>query len=133
MSRRRQASRRPQSKDAKFNSTLVSRLVNTVMGQGKKSVAQRIVYGAFDEIATKNPTTNPLDVLQRAVDNAKTRLAQVIAQGATNARLGPRQQVVANTTMVVRDPQAPLIAKVKELAPQYEGSDAKVGNCEKAG
>jgi len=74
MSRRRQASRRPQSKDAKFSSTLVSRLVNTVMGQGKKSVAQRIVYGAFDEIATKNPTTNPLDVLQRAVDNAKPRL-----------------------------------------------------------
>ena len=71
MSRRRQASRRPQSKDAKFNSTLVSRLVNTVMGQGKKSVAQRIVYGAFDEIATKNPTTNPLDVLQRAVDKAE--------------------------------------------------------------
>jgi len=74
MSRRRQASRRPQSKDAKFNSTLVSRLVNTVMGQGKKSVAQRIVYGAFDEIAAKNPTTSPLDVLQRAVDNAKPRL-----------------------------------------------------------
>src|SRR5436190_9818930 len=64
-------------------------------------------------------------------DNAKTRLAQVIAQGATNARLGPRQQVIANTTVIVRDPQAPLIAKVKELAAQYEGGDARVGNCEK--
>jgi hypothetical protein len=32
---------------------------------------------------------------------------------------------------VVRDPQAHLIVKVKELAPQYEGSDAKVGNCDK--
>ena len=74
MSRRRQASRRPQSKDAKFNSTLVSRLVNTVMHGGKKSVAQRIVYGAFDSIVEKNPATNPLDVLQRAVDNAKPRL-----------------------------------------------------------
>src|SRR5262245_42911501 len=47
MSRRRQASKRPVSKDAKFNSALVSRLVNTVMERGKKSVAQRIVYGAF--------------------------------------------------------------------------------------
>jgi small subunit ribosomal protein S7 len=74
MSRRRQAVRRPVSKDAKFNSTLVSRLVNTVMSGGKKSTAQRIVYGAFDEIATKNPATNPLDILQRAVDNAKPRL-----------------------------------------------------------
>ena len=74
MSRRRQAVRRPISKDAKFNSTLVTRLVNTVMQMGNKSVAQRIVYGAFDKIVEKNPATNPLDVLQRAVDNAKPRL-----------------------------------------------------------
>jgi len=64
-------------------------------------------------------------------DHAKTRLAQVIARGATNARLGPRQQVIASTTVVVRDPQAPLIAKVKQLAPEFEGSDAKVGSCER--
>src|SRR2546427_5303756 len=74
MSRRRQAVRRPALKDAKFNSPLVSRLVNTVMQCGKKSVAQRIVYGAFDHIVAKNPATNPLEVLQRAVDNAKPRL-----------------------------------------------------------
>ena len=74
MSRRRQATRRPIQSDAKFNSTLVSRLVNTVMIGGKKSTAQRIVYGAFDQIAEKNPATNPLDILQRAVDNAKPRL-----------------------------------------------------------
>ena len=74
MSRRRQAVRRSVVKDAKFNSTLVTRLVNTVMERGKKSVAQRIVYGAFDELIAKNPATNPLEVLQRAVDNAKPRL-----------------------------------------------------------
>jgi small subunit ribosomal protein S7 len=74
MSRRRQAVKRPIIKDAKFNSTLVSRLVNTVMVSGKKTVAQRIVYGAFDQIAAKNTAANPLDILQRAVDNAKPRL-----------------------------------------------------------
>src|SRR5215471_378860 len=74
MSRRRQAVRRPVTKDAKHGNTLVSRLVNTVMKCGKKSLAQRIVYGAFDQIAEKNPSTNPLEVLQRAVDNAKPRL-----------------------------------------------------------
>lgn len=74
MSRRRQAVKRPVIKDTKYGSTLVSRLVNTVMERGKKSVAQRIVYGAFDRIAAKNPTANPLEVLQRAVDNAKPRL-----------------------------------------------------------
>jgi small subunit ribosomal protein S7 len=78
MSRRRQAVRRPVAKDAKFNSTLVSRLVNTVMERGKKSVAQRIVYGAFDQIITKNPAANPLEVLQRAVDNVP---AEVKARG----------------------------------------------------
>ncbi len=61
-------------KDAKFQSTLVSRLVNTVMKSGKKSTAQRIVYGAFDQITEKNPATSPLEILQRAVDNAKPRL-----------------------------------------------------------
>ncbi|HEX3798937.1 MAG TPA: 30S ribosomal protein S7 [Verrucomicrobiae bacterium] len=74
MSRRRQAVRRPVMKDAKYGNTLVSRLVNTVMQSGNKSVAQRIVYGAFDQIAEKNPASNPLEVLQRAVDNAKPRL-----------------------------------------------------------
>ena len=74
MSRRRQATRRAIAKDAKFNSTLVTRLVNTVMQGGNKSVAQRIVYGAFDELIAKNPATNPLEVLQRAVVNAKPRL-----------------------------------------------------------
>jgi small subunit ribosomal protein S7 len=49
-------------------------MVNTVMIGGKKTVAQRIVYGAFDEIASKNPNSNPLEILQRAVDNAKPRL-----------------------------------------------------------
>lgn len=44
------------------------------MKWGQKSVAQRIVYGAFDEISSKNAAANPLDVLQRAVDNAKPRL-----------------------------------------------------------
>ena len=74
MSRRRRAVSRPVPKDAKFNSSLVTRLVNTVMERGKKSVAESIVYGAFDELIAKNPATNPLDVLQRAVDNAKPRL-----------------------------------------------------------
>ncbi len=74
MSRRRQASKRPLLEDSKYHSTLVSRLVNTVMISGKKTTAQRIVYGAFEQISEKNPNTNPLEILQRAVDNAKPRL-----------------------------------------------------------
>lgn len=74
MSRRRRATKRPLPEDPRFHSPLVTRLVNTVMQRGKKSVAQRIVYGAFDQITAKSPQTNPMEVLQRAVDNAKPRL-----------------------------------------------------------
>ncbi|MGE3308525.1 MAG: 30S ribosomal protein S7 [Limisphaerales bacterium] len=74
MSRRRRAEKRPMISDPKFNSPLVTRLVNTVMVCGKKSLAQRLVYGAFDRIIEKNPSSNPLEILQRAVDNAKPRL-----------------------------------------------------------
>jgi small subunit ribosomal protein S7 len=74
MSRRRRAFKRDIPEDVKHHSSLVTRLINTVMRWGKKSVAQRIVYGAFDQIAEKQPNTDPLEVLQRAVDNAKPRL-----------------------------------------------------------
>jgi small subunit ribosomal protein S7 len=74
MSRRRQADKRPVVKDAKFQSVLVTRLVNTIMRGGKKSTAQRIVYGAFTRISEKNPASNPIEILQRAVDNAKPRI-----------------------------------------------------------
>lgn len=74
MSRRRRAVKRPLIEDAKYHSILVGRLVNTVMQWGQKSLAQRIVHGALDRIQEKNPTTDPLEVFQRAVDNAKPRL-----------------------------------------------------------
>jgi small subunit ribosomal protein S7 len=74
MSRRRQASKRQIIPDGRYTSVLVGRLINTVMQCGKKSVAQRIVYGAFNSLAEKVPDASPVDILQRAVDNAKPRL-----------------------------------------------------------
>jgi len=74
MSRRRRATKRTIISDARYASPLVSRLVNVVMKKGKKTVAERIVYGAFEQVAEKNPDANPLEILQRAVDNVKPRL-----------------------------------------------------------
>lgn len=74
MSRRRQAVKRSVLPDNRFNSTLVTRLINTVMQWGQRSVAERIVYQAFDGLAEKTPSVSPLEILQRAVDNAKPRL-----------------------------------------------------------
>jgi hypothetical protein len=63
---------------------------------------------------------------------AKARLAALANLGVANAALGPREQVVVSTHFVIRDPQAPVIARVRDLAPAYPGSEAKIGNCDKA-
>jgi small subunit ribosomal protein S7 len=44
------------------------------MRSGKKTIAQKIVYGAMDVLAEKNPGVNTLDILQRSIDNAKPRI-----------------------------------------------------------
>jgi len=60
--------------DAKYHSILVARLINTVMQWGAKNTAQRLVHGALEQISAKNPNSDPLEIFQRAVDNAKPRL-----------------------------------------------------------
>ena len=131
MSRRRQADRRPLIQDGKYKSTLVSRLVNTVMQDGKKSLAQRIVYGAFDQLIVKNPTANPLEILQRAVDNAKPRL-EVKARRVGGATyqvpmevLGDRQLALAMRWLVdfadARKGQPMKEALAAEILEAYQG------------
>lgn len=66
--RRRKAERRTVLPDPKFNDQLVSKFVNSVMTSGKKSVAQKIVYHAFDVIEEK--TGEPgIDIFKKAVNN----------------------------------------------------------------
>ena len=74
MSRRRRAVKRPIRPDARYNSELIGCLVNTVMRCGKRSLAQRIVYNAFDEVSEQQSGATPLEILERAVENAKPRL-----------------------------------------------------------
>ncbi len=74
MARRRQAVRRKVVGDSRYQSVLVGRLVNTVMRDGKKGVAERIVYGALDRVGEKNEQLSALEVFERAIDNAKPRL-----------------------------------------------------------
>ncbi len=60
--------------DVKYNSELVARLINTIMRNGKKSVAQNIVYSAFDVIKAKKKDMDPLEVFLQAVENIKPKL-----------------------------------------------------------
>ena len=72
--RRRRIAKREMTPDVKYNSELVARLINTIMRNGKKSVAQKIVYGAFDVIKAKNKDMDPLEVFLQAVENIKPKL-----------------------------------------------------------
>lgn len=60
--------------DARYNSTLVSSLINTIMVDGKKSVAQSIVYGAFERVSEKLGKGDPIDILLGALENIRPKL-----------------------------------------------------------
>ena len=68
MPRRGQVAKRDVLVDPLYNSKLVTRLVNSIMLDGKKGVAQKIVYGAFDIIREKTGE-EPLDVFEKALEN----------------------------------------------------------------
>ena len=70
MPRRREVPKRDILPDPKFGNVEVSKFVNTIMKSGKKSVAERIVYGAFDLIVTKT-SKDPLEVFSLALGNIK--------------------------------------------------------------
>ncbi len=57
--------------DPRFGSKLVSKFINCLMWDGKKSVAQRVFYDAMDTIQQKLKDVSPLEVFERAVENVK--------------------------------------------------------------
>ena len=70
MSRRRRAEKREILPDPKFKDLVLSKFMNNLMLDGKKSVSEKIVYGAFDEIEEKMKRP-PLEVFHEALDNIK--------------------------------------------------------------
>ena len=68
MSRRHAAEKREFTPDAKFGDLIVAKFMNSIMYDGKKSVAETIVYGAFDIILTKTKQ-DPLPVFKQALEN----------------------------------------------------------------
>jgi small subunit ribosomal protein S7 len=68
MSRRHSAEKREINPDAKFGNLVISKFMNTIMIQGKKSVAEAIVYGALETIEGKTKS-DPIKVFEQALDN----------------------------------------------------------------
>ena len=68
MSRRHKAERREVNPDPKFNDLVVSKFMNSIMKEGKKSVAERIVYGALDRMQSR-AKSDPIQLFHSALDN----------------------------------------------------------------
>ena len=73
MSRRRAAEKRTILPDHKFKDLIIARFMNRIMIDGKKSVSEKIVYGAFD-IVSKKTEKDPLSFFHEALDNVKPNL-----------------------------------------------------------
>lgn len=73
MPRRAKIQRRQMFPDPKYHNVLVTRIVNSLMRKGKKSVAEKILYGALDRIE-KQTKQDGLSVLKQAVNNVKPQL-----------------------------------------------------------
>jgi small subunit ribosomal protein S7 len=70
MPRRREVPKRPVTPDPKFNSTTLTKFMNVIMESGKKSTAEKIVYGALDVIANRSKK-DPLELFNQALDNVR--------------------------------------------------------------
>ncbi len=74
MSRRRRSVKREVLPDPIYNDTIVAKFVNRLMLDGKKSVAQNILYKSFDTLREKVPGEEPLTVFKKAIENIKPAL-----------------------------------------------------------
>lgn len=70
MSRRRAAEKRDVKPDSQYNSVLLSKFINYVMVDGEKSIAEKLVYGAFKKIE-KTHKTDPFEVFKNCMNNVK--------------------------------------------------------------
>ncbi|MFC1594336.1 30S ribosomal protein S7 [Candidatus Omnitrophota bacterium] len=72
--RRRKADKREVMPDPKYSSLIVSKFINMVMEKGKKSIAEQIVYGAFEILKQQTNEEDVLKVFHKAIENVRPRL-----------------------------------------------------------
>ncbi len=74
MARRREAQKRKVLPDPKYHDRLVTKFINALMDDGKKSTAERICYGAFQMVADRAEGEDPLVLFKKALENVKPRI-----------------------------------------------------------
>ena len=103
MSRRRTPEKREVLPDPKFKSVTLSKFMAMIMEDGKKAVAEKIIYGALDQIATKKKTDDPVAVLQTAFDNVAPSVEVKSRRvGGATYQVPVEVRAVRRTTLAMR-------------------------------
>jgi small subunit ribosomal protein S7 len=102
MSRRRVIGAREILPDPKYGSEMLAKFVNMVMSDGKKSVAETIIYGALNQIAGKGHS-DPLEVLDKALDNVRP-MVEVKSRrvGGATYQVPVEVRAIRRTTLAMR-------------------------------
>jgi small subunit ribosomal protein S7 len=102
MPRRREIPKREILPDPKYSSIEVAKFMNVLMEEGKKSVAERIVYGAFEQI-TKKGGKDPLEVFTQALQNSRP-MVEVKSRrvGGANFQVPVEVRPVRRTALAMR-------------------------------
>ena len=103
MSRRRKPEQRKILPDPKFKSEVVSKFMNMIMTDGKKAAAEKIVYGALEQIITKKKVTEPAAYLQSAFDNVAPSVEVKSRRvGGATYQVPVEVRAVRRTTLAMR-------------------------------
>ena len=99
--RRKKTTKRDVNPDPKYNDEKLAKFINNIMRKGKKSVAQRIVYNTLEIIKSKTKTEKPLEIFNKAIENAspllevKTRRVGGAHYQVPHEVRGERQEILA--------------------------------------
>jgi small subunit ribosomal protein S7 len=103
MSRRRKPESRKILPDPKFKSEVVSKFMNMIMERGKKSAAEKIVYGAMEQIIAKKKVAEPAQYLQSAFDNVAPSVEVKSRRvGGATYQVPVEVRAVRRTTLAMR-------------------------------
>ena len=143
MSRRRVAAKRPVIADAKYGNAVVAKFINQLMKDGKKSIAEAVLYDAFEVIETKTKS-DPLKIFLRAIENVKpivevksrrvggaTYQVPVEVRGDRALSLAMRWIIEMSSKRSERDMYRKLAAELSDAADDEEGGSGKGGAVKK--
>ena len=103
MSRRRKPETRKILPDPKFKSEVITKFMNMIMQDGKKAAAEKIVYGAIDQIVTKKKVTEPAQYIQTAFDNVAPSVEVKSRRvGGATYQVPVEVRAVRRTTLAMR-------------------------------